>query len=152
MLEQYLRIYTNYQHSDWASLLPLAEFSYNNSKHSATALSPFFANYGFHPRMTLLPPASDSRTPAADSYVRQLREAEDILQRELQKSRKAMEVIANRRRRPAPPLVIGQKVWVLRRHISIARPSSKLDVRRLGPFPIIGQVGSSAYRLRSPRP
>ena len=150
VLEQYLRIYTDYQQSDWASLLPLAEFSYNNSKHSATTLSPFFANYGFHPRMTLLPPAPDSPTPAADSYVRQLREAQDILQRELQKSRKAMEVSANRRRRPAPPLVIGQKVWLLRRHISTARPSSKLDVRRLGPFPIIGQVGSSAYRLGLP--
>ena len=58
-----------------------------------------------------------------------------------------MEVSTNRRRRPAPPLVIGQKVWLLRRHISTARPSSKLDVHRLGPFPIIGQVGSSSYRL-----
>ena len=64
MLKQYLRIYTDYQQSDWASLLPLAEFSYNNSKHSATTLSPFFANYGFHPRMTLLPLAPNSPTPA----------------------------------------------------------------------------------------
>ena len=83
MLEQYLRIYTDYQQSDWASLLPLAKFSYNNSKHSAATLSPFFANYGFHPRMTLLPLAPDLPTRAADSYVRQLREAQDILQREL---------------------------------------------------------------------
>ena len=30
------------------------------------------------------------------------------------------------------------------------QPSSKLDVRRLGPFPIIGQVGSLAYRLGLP--
>ena len=48
------------------------------------------------------------------------------------------------------PLVIGQKVWLLRRHITTTRPSSKLDVRKLGPFPIIGQVGSSAYRLGLP--
>ena len=61
-----------------------------------------------------------------------------------------MEVTANRRRRPAPPLVIGQKLWLLWRHINTARPSSKLDVRRLGPFPITGQVGSSAYRLGLP--
>ena len=61
-----------------------------------------------------------------------------------------MEVSANRRRRPAPPLVIGQKVWLLRRHMSTAQPSSKLDVRRLEPFHIVGQVGSSAYRLGLP--
>ena len=38
-------------------------------------------------------------------------------------------------------------MWLLRRHISIARPSSKLDVRRLGPFVIIDQIGSSAFHL-----
>ena len=74
-------------------------------------------------------------------------EAQEILQRELLKARKAMEVSANRRRRPAPVLVPSQKVWLLRRSISTTRPSSKLDVRRLGPFAIIGPIGSSAYRL-----
>ena len=68
-------MYTDYQQTDWASLLPLAEFSYNNSKHSATSLTPFFANYGFHPKMSLLPPSPDSPTPVADSYVQQLQEA-----------------------------------------------------------------------------
>ena len=62
-----------------------------------------------------------------------------------------MEVSANRKRRPAPDFVPGQKVWLMRRHISTKRPSSKLDVRRLGPFPIIEPVGTSAFRLDLPR-
>ena len=37
VLEQYLRMFCDYQQTDWASLLPLAKFSYNNSKHSATS-------------------------------------------------------------------------------------------------------------------
>ena len=110
VLEQYLRMYCDYQQTDWASLLPMAEFSYNNSKHSATTLTPFFANYGFHPSMSLLPPSPASKTPAADSYVQRLREAQIVLQRELLKARKAMELSANRRRRPAPTLIPGQKV------------------------------------------
>ena len=61
-----------------------------------------------------------------------------------------MELSANRRRQPAPDFVPGQKVWLLRRHISTTRPSSKLDVRRLGPFSIIAQVGTSAFRLDLP--
>ena len=150
VLEQYLRMYCDYQQTDWASLLPLAEFSYNNSKHSATTLTPFFANYGYHPRMSLLPTSPDSPTPAADSYVLRLHRAQITLQSELLKARKAMEVSANRRRRPAPNLVPGQKVWLLRRHVSTTRPSSKLDVRRLGPFVIIESVGSSAFRLQLP--
>ena len=100
--------------------------------------------------MSLLPPSPSSRTPAADSYVQRLREAQEILQVELLKARKAMEVSANRRRRPAPNLIPGQEVWLLRRHIKTTRPLSKLDVRRLGPYPVIGQVGTSAYRLDLP--
>ena len=66
VLEQYLRIFTDNQQSDWSRLLPLAEFAYNNSKHSATTLSPFFANYGFHPQMSLLPPSPNFPNPAAN--------------------------------------------------------------------------------------
>ena len=61
-----------------------------------------------------------------------------------------MELSANRRRRPAPNLLPGQKVWLLRRHVSTTRPSSKLDVRRLGPFSIIEPIEASAFRLQLP--
>jgi hypothetical protein len=47
-LEQYLRIYVNYQQDDWSEWLSLAEFAYNNQEHSVTKCSPFFANYGRH--------------------------------------------------------------------------------------------------------
>ena len=47
-------MYCDYQQTDWASLLPMAEFSYNNSKYSATTLTPFYANYGFHPKISPL--------------------------------------------------------------------------------------------------
>ena len=43
-----------------------------------------------------------------------------------------------------------QKVWLLQRNISTTRPSAKLNIRRLGPFAIIGQVGTSSFRLDLP--
>src|SRR5882724_4078909 len=49
ILEQYLQVYINYQEYDWVNLLPLAEFAYNNTSHSATMVTLFFANKGFHP-------------------------------------------------------------------------------------------------------
>ena len=50
-LEQYLRIYCNYQQSDWSCLLPLAEFAYNNMMSATTGLTPFFANKRYHPSL-----------------------------------------------------------------------------------------------------
>ena len=50
-LEQYLRAYTDNKQDNWASLLLLAEFAYNNSTQPTINMSPFFACYGFHPRL-----------------------------------------------------------------------------------------------------
>jgi hypothetical protein len=49
ILEQYLRCYVNYLQYDWCDLLPLAEFTYNNTPHNSTGVTPFFANKGYHP-------------------------------------------------------------------------------------------------------
>jgi hypothetical protein len=54
-LEQYLRIYCNYQQDNWSELLPLAEFSYNNALSATTGFSLFFANKGYHPNLTVHP-------------------------------------------------------------------------------------------------
>ena len=51
ILEQYLCLYINYQQDNWVNFLPLAEFAYNNTAHSATSLTPFFANKGIHPKL-----------------------------------------------------------------------------------------------------
>ena len=55
VLEQYLRFYTNYQQDNWSSLLPLAEFAYNNANNESTGVSPFFANKGYHPSLAVEP-------------------------------------------------------------------------------------------------
>src|SRR5882724_9860811 len=40
-LEQYLRVYCNYQQDNWSELLPLAEFAYNNTPSATTGITPF---------------------------------------------------------------------------------------------------------------
>ncbi|PSS36928.1 hypothetical protein PHLCEN_2v1227 [Hermanssonia centrifuga] len=49
-LEQYLCCYINYQKDDWSRLLSSAEFAYNNAAHEGTKETPFFLEYGRHPR------------------------------------------------------------------------------------------------------
>jgi hypothetical protein len=41
----------NYQQDDWAMLLPMAQFVYNDSMSLTTNETPFYANYGKGPQM-----------------------------------------------------------------------------------------------------
>lgn len=67
-LEQYLRCFSSFAQDDWTSLLPLAEFAYNNSIHSSIKKTLFFANYGFH--LSFLPDVpQESSVPAVQDHL-----------------------------------------------------------------------------------
>lgn len=146
-LEQYLRIYCNYEQSNWVELLPLAQYAYNNLENASTKVSPFFGNYGYHPSLRIDVTSTDS--PSADDYAARLRTLHEQLRLEIQHAQVSAEKFANPLRAEAPTFVIGDNVWLLRKHIHTNRPSSKLDYRRLGPFEVLENYGL-ACKLRLP--
>src|ERR1700677_2380909 len=85
VLEQYLRAYTNYQQDDWSTLLPLAEFAYNNADNESTGVSPFFANKGYHPALSANP---DLPVPSAEAqqYVAELDNLHTKLKRNIRQA------------------------------------------------------------------
>ena len=68
-LKQYLRVYCNYQQDNWSKLLPLTEFAYNNAPSTTTSVSPFFANKGYHPNITVYPECDIAFSRAHDFAV-----------------------------------------------------------------------------------
>ena len=48
MIEVYLQAFVNSEQNDWARLLPMSEFAYNNTKNASTGHTPFEFNYGYH--------------------------------------------------------------------------------------------------------
>ena len=63
-VEHFLRSYVSHKQDDWVKWLPLAEFAYNNAKHSATGRSPFQVILGRDPVMS--PSVVPSKSPEAD--------------------------------------------------------------------------------------
>src|ERR1700738_2795629 len=152
-LEQYLRIFCDYQQDNWLDLLPLAEFSYNNAKHSSTQVSPFFANYGFHPRMSILNPApQENANPTAEDLVQKLERIHNSLRCTLREAQLKYKEAFDAYIKESPPFRVGDLVWLSRKHIKTSRPSLKLDAKRLSTFRILEVVEEvkSVYKLELP--
>ncbi|SPC63716.1 uncharacterized protein UHOD_11307 [Ustilago sp. UG-2017b] len=152
VLEQFLRGYSNHLQTDWSDLLPLAEFSYNNAEHASTQLTPFFANYGYHPCFSFdnTDPAPLPPFPAACSYADQLKQLHEYVRGELDKANSQSAEQFNKRRLPSPQFQPGDRVWLSAENIRSLRPTKKLDYRRLGPFSISEVISSHAYCLQLP--
>jgi hypothetical protein len=151
ILEQYLRGYCNYQQDNWSDLLTMAEFAYNNTISSTTGLTPFFANYGYHPRFEML--LRPGQAPPPDvlvDYSDRLQSLDKHLHDEIIYAQASHAEQANKHRAAPPVLRVGDEVWLLRRHIRTTRPSDKLDSKRLGRFKIAAKVSSHAYKLELP--
>lgn len=148
VLEDYLRYFVNERQDDWASWLPVAEFSYNNTPSSSTLFSPFFACFGFHPRFNSL--SLSSAVPSADAWVTSMQKIHEDLASCLRAAKASQARFYNKGRRVADSFAPGDLVWLSRRNLKTSRPSNKLDVRRVGPFPVIKMVGSNAVKLELP--
>lgn len=152
VLEQHLRAYISYLQDDWADWLPLAEFSANSLRSETTGITPFFANYGFHPRLGIEPHEVPD-TPAArraDTFADHMSTILEFLREQTLLAQARYEDSANKSRSTAPKFEVNQLVWLNAKNIKTLRPRKKLDWKNLGPFPIAEVLGPYTYRLKLP--
>ena len=64
-MEAYLWAFVNFEQNDWAWLLLMAKFAYNNAKNASTGYTLFEFNCGYHPQVSYkqdLDPRSKSKS------------------------------------------------------------------------------------------
>src|ERR1700720_3944057 len=149
-LEQYLRIYCNYQQDSWYELLTLAEFAYNNALSATTGISPFFANKGYHPNITV-PPKRDLTSAPAKEFAVDHDDLHRELREQIAEAPKHYQGPADSRRTSALNFGVGQQVFVKATYFRMTRPLKKLSEKNLGPFEIIAQVGPASFTLQLPK-
>ena len=110
-LEQYLCVYCNYQQDNWSKLLPLVEFAYNNAPSATTGVSPFFANKGYHPNITVHP-ERDIASSWAHNFAVDLDELQSTLKAEISAAQQCYQKSANAQHSPASDFKVGNKVFV----------------------------------------
>jgi len=145
-LEQYLRCYVDYNLSNWLDLLPSAEFAYNNQAHEGIKESPFYLEYGRHPRAgPILVKESPQRDLNNLTYKRH---------EVLEQAKAAFTLAAERmkwyydKKVQSVLFKAGNKVLLnLKDYQTIERA---LQPQYKGPFEIIEELSLVTFRLRMP--
>jgi len=146
-LETYLRMFCNHQKDNWATLLHMAEFAWNNHYHHSIKTTPFYANYGRHPVLTDRAPLEDLTIPAR---VERIRETQKDIEGDLHLALRIQKKQFDKRRDRNPVFEKGDKVYLEMENLITDEGSKKLSDKRTGPFEIIEKISEVVYRLRLP--
>jgi hypothetical protein len=160
-IEDYLRHFGDENQSDWDTLLPYASFAFNNSVHESTGYSPFHLNYGHHPNLPTTWEVYKNvheeskvqvrgKCPGAEKYFSRVQEAIQVARRTLESSQQRQKAYADESRREVT-FNLGDKVLLSTKNIVLKKGSSrKLLPRFIGPFSVIEQINTVAFKIDLP--
>ena len=151
-LEQYLRIFIGERQDDWYTLLPLAEFSYNNHIHSSMQQTPFLHNTSQHPWMGFKPHQPSSRVEAVNKFMDWMKDTLEEAKSALAKAKDDMAQYYNCRHSLALSFSPGDMVYLDSEDIQTTRLLKKLSHCHLGPYLIKRHFGKYTYPLILPSP
>jgi hypothetical protein len=112
--------------------------------------TPFFANFGYHPRFQPDLAETNNTTPDVSSYVSALTNLHEELRSEIKYTQMGHAKQANKGRQPDPILKLRDKVWLQQKNVKTTRPSNKLDFKLIGLYTILEKIGLQAYKLDLP--
>jgi hypothetical protein len=123
--------------------------AYNNKKSETTGLTPYFANHGRHPNLftRTLP---SLRTEAAITTAEEMKKLHKELRESLEKAQRQSISYVNQKRKMAPQLKKGDKVYLSTKNLRTKRPNKGLDNVWVGPFLISDRNGPVTYTLDLP--
>ncbi|KAJ1601880.1 hypothetical protein NDA14_007272 [Ustilago hordei] len=136
VIEQYLRMYCNYEQNDWANLLDTAAFVYNNTVHNSIGVSPFFACYGWNPKAHPdIPQRLGVNDPGRFEYLMDGKERCKYLQEQIREAQRRSVNQYNRKHKDIE-FKVGDMVYINHRNWKTRRPTPKLDTWFAGPYPV----------------
>jgi transposase InsO family protein len=148
-MKTYLKIYSNTSQDNWVSLLAMAQMAYNNKASEATGQTPYFANHGKHPNLferTLPSPKAEAAIKSAE----EMKKIHGEMSSKLLHAQNQSISYVNQKRKTAPQLKRGDKVYLHTKNLRTKRPSKGLDNVKVGPFLISKQNGPVTYTLELP--
>lgn len=152
-LEAYLRCSVYSCPKNWTVWLPLAEYWYNTSYHTALGKTPFEVLYGRPPRDLGVIQLSEASMPDLVSWLKEREVMQNLLVHQLHRVQQRMKYQADKHHSERQ-FAVGDRVYLkLQPYIqtSVAnRVNQKLAFKYYGPYEVLARVGSVAYKLKLP--
>jgi hypothetical protein len=152
ILEDMLRACVLAYSGKWDECLPFAEFSYNNSYQESIKMAPFEALYGQRCKTPLNWSGPGERYFFGPDLVKEAEEKVKLIQNCLKIAQHRHKRYADKRRRPLI-FQVGDFVYLkvsLTKGVTRFGIKRKLAPRYVGPFEILAQCGSVAYKVKLP--
>ncbi|KAJ9520826.1 hypothetical protein QJQ45_014026 [Haematococcus lacustris] len=134
-----------------AEYLPLVEFAINNAWQESVRSTPFYLNYGYHPRLAELLDLPQ-KVPQAHDFVKGMKKAVEQARQCLARAQKRMKSYQDNKRREVLYLP-GDMVLLSTQNMrgKANQPGvRKLKPRYVGPFSVQYMVGKAAVKLWLP--
>ncbi|KAJ9516264.1 hypothetical protein QJQ45_001114 [Haematococcus lacustris] len=151
VIEEMLRHFIRPDQRDWAEYLPLVEFAINNAWQESVRSTPFYLNYGYHPRLAELLDLPQ-KVPQAHDFVKGMKTAVEQARQCLARAQKRMKSYQDNKRREALYLP-GDMVLLSTQNMrgKANQPGvRKLKPRYVGPVSVQYMVGKAAVKLWLP--
>ena len=145
-IEAYLQAFVNFKQNNWARLLLIAEFAYNNAKNASTSHTSFKLNCRYHPRMSYKKDVNPrSQSKLADKLSAELRGLMTVCQENLYHAQELQKRAYNKGVK-SRSYASGKKVWLNSKYIKTKR-NRKLETKFFRPFRVLHSVKKQAYKL-----
>jgi hypothetical protein len=151
-LEDLLRACVLDNRGSWDDLLPLIEFTYNNSFHSSIGMAPYEALYGRKCQTPLCWYQDGESIMFGPEIVQQTTEKVKQIREKMKVAQSRQKSYSDRRRRPLE-FQEGEHVFLRvtsTTGVGRAIKARKLTPKFIGPYQIIRRIGPVAYQIALP--
>ena len=139
-MEAYIQDFVNFKQNDWARLLLMAKFAYNNTKNASTGHTPFDLNCSYHPWMSYKKDVKPHfQSKLANKLSAKLRELMIVCQENLHHAQKLQKWAHNKGVKPRS-YAFGKKIWLNSKYIK-TKCNKNLETKFFRPFRVLHPIG-----------